>query len=104
MALGRALSEGSDIVDGAIEFFFREAGFPHEGVQMPHQTLEDQLWSNVGRASHFNDDSIGDLPFAFYNHGPYFLNSEFLTSISWTLFQPRIGVACVSPALTQEWP
>jgi len=82
MALGRALSESSDIVDGAIEFFFREAGFPHEGVQMPHQTLEDELCSSVGRASHFIDDSICDLPFTFYDHGRYFLNSGFLTGIA----------------------
>jgi hypothetical protein len=69
MALGCALSESSDMVDGAIEFFFREAGFPHEGVQMPHQTLEDELRSSVWRAPHFIDDSICDLPFAFYDHG-----------------------------------
>jgi hypothetical protein len=82
MALGSALSESRNIVDGAIEFFFREAAFPHEGVQMPHQTLEDQLRSRVGCAPHFIDDSIGDLPFTLYDHGLHFLNSEFLTDIA----------------------
>jgi hypothetical protein len=90
MALGRALSEGSDIVDGAIEFFFREAGFPHEGVQMPHKAFEDQLRSSVRRAPHFIDDSIGDLPFTLYDHGLHFLTSELPAADVHELYTGRV--------------
>jgi hypothetical protein len=69
MAFRRAPPQRSYNMNGLIEFLLREPGLSHEGVQMPHQTLKNHFRSSIWRTSHFLNDSICGLSFAFYNHG-----------------------------------